>query len=178
MPPSESEPPPASSLQLHATLRWRTNVALVLAWGSAGVALLFVMGLKLWPFPLFGAVTGAAGGAIQWAAVRKTPQEFRAARNAWEVRAALQQSTWGRRYLWFFWMNALARLALAAWVSAEHSPAVLKEASWPLGAAAIGLVAYADMYFAFAFLREAVTLYPSVTLGREQRDAARSYLDR
>ena len=138
--------------RLHASLRWRTHLVLLLLWLALVLVALATRPDVARLVPL-GLLLGAIGGAMQAAAMHARPAEFRAARTAIAVRKALADTRWGRGYLVYFWLCNLTFMVVTI---LRRPPQV---DSW------IALVApLLALYGAFAAARECVTILPARAL--------------
>lgn len=97
---------------MHATLKPKTNVILLVLWGA--LAVLLAASLSPVPWFLFGlsALLGGAAGLVQARSLRSAGAEFVAANSLMGVRKALSSSPWGKRYIILFWCSQALLLVL------------------------------------------------------------------
>jgi hypothetical protein len=135
----------------HATLRPGVNAALVLLWGALATVLFLTCGK---PYPVLvtgiGALLGLVGGIMQTLSFRQAKESFLDAATMLEVRAKLKATPWGSRYLHFLWFGHGLLVILSVAFSTD-----------PVLAVATG-------YFSLMFVRELITLKPTLELNRLQ----------
>ncbi len=106
------------------------------------------------PVPLvemmLGGLVGALGGYMQLLAFKEGKERFLEARTALEVRAKLKETKWGRRYLYFLWAATVVLVGLS--ISISPTP----------------LLGFLAAYFGMMFIREVVTLKPTLDLRKMQ----------
>lgn len=134
---------------MHKSLQIKTNVILVLFWGSLAVGLVRVPSPRPWLLVISAAVLGAIGGLLQARAIRSSAAAFHGATTLMEVRGAISSTSAGRRYLLLFWVSQLFIVSLAVWQSRANM-----------------LVSFLAAYCAFAFWREALSLPAVVAFNR------------
>lgn len=134
----------------HRSLRPATNIAALLVW--AGCAL--TLSILAPPLPIavlfLGALLGVVGGYMQILAFREKRKAFLAATTAMEVRRALKDTLWGKRYICFLWVGSLLLVGAAFLTSANPA------------------LAFLTGYFTMMFAREILTLGPTFELQRIQ----------
>jgi hypothetical protein len=119
---------------------------MVLLWGFAFGALFISSDSKPYEVTIAGLCLGLVGGIMQWKAFNGDPTPFIKAISLLEVRAALKATVWGRRYLLFLKLAAILLLMVVI----ARPKNILTDI--PTG------------YFAMMFLREIVTLKPTINL--------------
>lgn len=126
---------------MHATLKPKTNVILLILWGA--LAVLLAASLSPVPWFLFGlsALLGGTAGLVQARSLRSAEAELVAANSLMGVRNALSSSPWGKRYIILFWCSQAILLVLSVWKFSEGTPLL-----------------FPALYFGFAFVRELVSL--------------------
>jgi hypothetical protein len=90
---------------MHASLTPKNNIRLIAIFAVI-LALLIAFGSVPLPLYVIGAVCGAAGGFLQFRAIRQSRAAFLDADGALAVRRALVSSAWGKIYLVLFWLSA------------------------------------------------------------------------
>lgn len=133
----------------HASLKASTNILLILVWGMVTVALL----LFLEPFPILivmaGIVFGLAGGLMQAYSFKESKVSFKSAKTMMEVRKAIKNTKWGKRYIVFLWFGYISLVTIA--FTSTNDP----------------LLSVLAGYFLLMFIREIITLKPTIELNRE-----------
>ena len=134
----------------HATLRLSTNLFLIFAWVLATVIFAAVSD----PLPMVeiaaGCFLGALGGYMQLLSFKEGREKFLQTRTALEVRAKLRETKWGKRYIYFLWFAGAVLVFLSVLISKNP------------------LFSFPAAYFAMMFVREIVTLKPTLELRRMQ----------
>jgi hypothetical protein len=138
---------------MHASLRPRTNMKLLVIWGVGAVAIAFVVSPPPWLFLGVGFALGACAGAVQLRSLRESSASLLSTRTAMDVRRVLSSSGTGRLYLYAFWGSMALMFGLAFYLLRERALA--------------GLIAG---YTAFAFARELLTLRGTFELRRLSMD--------
>ncbi|HXM32850.1 MAG TPA: hypothetical protein VN921_04290 [Chthoniobacterales bacterium] len=135
----------------HATLSPRTNILLILAWGTATVIFLLVIQPRL-PLALAvaGAVLGGVGGVMQHLSFIQARASFAAASSLMEVRRALKATMWGGHYIYWLYFSKIVLVALAFWL--VRSPLLNV------------IFGYLTGYAALMFVRELITLRDAFSL--------------
>ena len=130
--------------QTHSSLKFSTNIILILVWGAAVALLLSV--LETLPIVILtaGSAFGFIGGLMQLFSFKESTQSFKSASTMLEVRKALKNTKWGRRYLYFLWISNIT-LVLISFLATNN----------PLINILVG-------YFLLMFVREIVTLKPTL----------------
>jgi hypothetical protein len=134
---------------MHASLRPKTNIMLLVIWGAAGVSIAWGASPRPWLFFGLGIALGVCAGVIQLRSLRESAASLLTTRTAMDVRRVLTSSRNGRFYLFALWGSIAVLFALAYYLLR--------------GRAFVGLLAG---YAAFAFMRELVTLRGSYELHR------------
>lgn len=101
--------------------------------GGIAIALCVAGSIELLTWSAVGALAGAGGGWMQMLARRDSGAQVGAASTAVEVRRAFASTSWGRRYLYFFWAYALL-LGIGAVLLHGTTPLALQ--CWFAGSAA------------------------------------------
>lgn len=130
----------------HTTLRPTTNIILIIVWGVIVVMLLKVS--KQWPIYILvlGSTLGLIGGLMQIQSFKESKQSLREAGSLIDVRKSLKNTKWGKRYLYFLWAGNAFLIAIAFLTTNNPWLSIL-----------VG-------YFMLMFIREIVTLKPTMEL--------------
>ena len=132
--------------KLSKSLHFSTNIALIVAWGLASVALMILTPI----YPLYvlvpAVILGCVGGYMQVLSFEQAKHSFLTAESMLEVRKALKLTTWGKRYLYFLWGSQVVLVLLA-----------LSTSKTPIIAVLVG-------YFSLMFARELVTLKSTIEI--------------
>jgi hypothetical protein len=143
-------------MAVHRTLRFEFNLWLVVGWALTLFALLLYTRGMVVRLAGAGMLLGGVGGFLQHLALAEGKKALLAATSAREVRAALQATPAGARYLQFFWAAQLLALVLVG-LELGLGPALPRTgtAGWAVLRAGLDFVAVS---LSFALARELVSL--------------------
>lgn len=134
----------------HRSLRPGTNIAALVVWAACALMLSVLVS----PLPIvvlcIGALLGVAGGYMQILAFREKRESFLNIATAMDVRRALKETRWGKRYLYFLWTGSFL-LVLAAFLTSANP-----------------VLAFPAGYFTMMTAREVLTLGSTFELQRMQ----------
>lgn len=134
----------------HRSLRATTNIATLFAWALCALTL----SVLVLPLPIavlfLGALLGVGGGCMQGFAFREKRESFLVTATAMDVRRALKDTKWGKRYIYFLWVGSVLLVVTAFLTSANPA------------------LAFLAGYFTMMFARESLTLGPTFELQRMQ----------
>ena len=135
----------------HATLRLEVNLMLIVAWALA--AAIFATLSETLPILeiALGSCLGVLGGYIQSLSFKEGRGEFLKTKTALEVRAKLEKTVWGKRYIYFLWGSGITLAIVSISISTNL------------------LLSFPAAYFGMMFFREIVTLKPIHELWRIQK---------
>jgi hypothetical protein len=136
----------------HTTLRPKTNIAMIIVWGSVTAITFLLCNPRPFFFVGIGCFFGLVGGSMQVLSFNEGKESFLYTASAMEVRAKLKATKWGKRYLYFLWSCGMILVVLS--LIGSKSPAF----------------AFPVAYFSMMFARDAVTLKSTFELGRMQTE--------
>ena len=143
---------------MHRSLRPKTSMMLLAAWGAVCLIVAINPGGGDAMFFMVGAGLGLCGGIIQLAALRQASASLVKAQTMMDVRRALSSSRFGRLYLYMFWASMLLLIVLLA-VRSLLGQVLL---NWLAG------------YASFCFVRELLTLRGAFELERLSSEQPRN----
>ncbi len=133
--------------KIHSTLKTSTNVVMIFLWGALAGTFAYLSA----PHSLFiitiGAILGAIGGTMQYYAFSELKERLLDASSMLEVRKKLKETKWGKIYIPFLWVGNLLLVAVVI---------VMHRGNMPLEIMA--------GYFSLMFIREIITLKPTIEL--------------
>ena len=134
--------------EIHSTLKTSTNIVMIFIWGCLAGIFAYLSAPYSLLLVVIGTILGAIGGTMQYCAFEESKENFLDASSMLEVRKKLKETKWGKRYIPFLWSG---NLLLVTVVIVMHK-----------GNMALEIMAG---YFTFMFIREIITLKPTIELG-------------
>jgi type IV secretory pathway VirB6-like protein len=134
--------------EIHSTLKTSTNTVMIFLWGALAGIFAYLSAPHSLLIITIGAILGAIGGTMQYYAFAESKEKFLDTSSMLEIRKKLKETKWGKRYIPFLWAGNLLLVIVVI---------VLHRGNMPLEIMA--------GYFSLMFIREIITLKPTIELG-------------